>query len=134
MFFERYQVLCQAFGLTPTGASAKIGFSKGSVSYWRKQYQKGIDAKPDTHTAQKMAEFFGVTVDYLLCGDKVDFIADFVNAPPQSDPTMVCDGTSLPIGSEPLFTERELEVISAYRTRPEFRETIDELLKLPADK
>lgn len=66
MFFDVYEKLCKERGLTPTGASAAIGFSKGSVSYWRKKYKEGIDAGPDAHTAELIADFFGVSVDYLL--------------------------------------------------------------------
>lgn len=66
MFFDIFKKLCAERGITPTRASVEIGFSKGSVSYWRKKHSEGIDAKPDTYTAQKIADFFGVSVDYLL--------------------------------------------------------------------
>lgn len=66
MFFDVYEKLCKERGLTPTGASAAIGFSKGSVSYWRKKYKEGVDAGPDTKTAALIADFFGVSVDYLF--------------------------------------------------------------------
>ena len=66
MFFELYEKLCKEKGLTPTGASIAIGFSKGTVSYWRKKYTEGVDIKPDSKTAERIADFFGVSVDYLL--------------------------------------------------------------------
>ena len=66
MFFGVFKKLCAEKGITPTRASVEIGFSKGSVSYWRKKHSEGVDAKPDTYTAQKIADFFGVSVDYLL--------------------------------------------------------------------
>lgn len=66
MFFDVFKKLCEEKGLTPTRASVEIGFSKGSVSYWRKKHSEGADAKPDTYTAQKIADYFGVSVDYLL--------------------------------------------------------------------
>ena len=66
MFFDIFKKLCAERGITPTRASVEIGFSKGSVSYWRKKHSEGVDAKPDTYTAQKIADFFGVSVDYLL--------------------------------------------------------------------
>ena len=66
MFFDIFKKLCAERGITPTRASVEIGFSKGSVSYWRKKHSEGVDAKPDTYTAQKIADFFEVSVDYLL--------------------------------------------------------------------
>lgn len=66
MFFEVFEKLCKERGITPTRASQEIGFSKGSVSYWRKNYNNGVDAKPDSKTAALIADFFGVSVDYLL--------------------------------------------------------------------
>ncbi|MBQ3552909.1 MAG: helix-turn-helix domain-containing protein [Clostridia bacterium] len=66
MFFPVFTELCEERGVSPTRASIELGISRGSVSYWRKNYKAGIDAKPDMHTAQKIADYFGVSVDYLL--------------------------------------------------------------------
>lgn len=66
MFYEIYDRLCKEKGITPTKASVEIGFSKGSVSYWKKKWKEGIDAGPDSYTAAKIADYFDVSVDYLL--------------------------------------------------------------------
>ena len=66
MFFDLFEKLCKDRGVSPTRASTENGFSKGSVSYWRRKYKEGIDAKPDIYTAQKIADYFDVSVDYLL--------------------------------------------------------------------
>lgn len=78
MFYERFKKLCEDKCITPTKASQEIGFSKGSVSYWKKQYQAGADAKPDSYTAAKIADYFGVSVDYLLgrTDDPIDYNND----------------------------------------------------------
>lgn len=78
MFFDTFKKLCDEKGVTTTKASAEIGFSKGSVSYWKKQWQNGKDAKPDSYTAAKIADFFGVSVDYLLgrTNDPTDYSDD----------------------------------------------------------
>lgn len=75
MFFDLFKRLCMEKGVTPTKASEEIGFSRGSVSYWKKKYIEGVDAKPDSYTAAKMADYFGVSVDYLLgrTEDPVDY-------------------------------------------------------------
>lgn len=41
MFFERFLNLCKEKGLSPSKASQEIGFSKSSVTYWKKQYLIG---------------------------------------------------------------------------------------------
>ncbi len=78
MFFDIFKRLCEEKGITPTKASQEIGFSKGSVSYWKKKWVQGEDAKPDSYTAAKIADFFGVSVDYLLgrTDDPIDYNAD----------------------------------------------------------
>lgn len=75
MFFDTFKKLCDDKGVTPTKASNEIGFSKGSVSYWKKKWQQGIDSKPDSYTAAKIADYFGVSVDYLLgrTDDPIDY-------------------------------------------------------------
>lgn len=78
MFFDIFKRLCEEKGITPTKASTEIGFSKGSVSYWKKKYMQGEDAKPDSYTAAKIADYFNVSVDYLLgrTDDPVDYDKD----------------------------------------------------------
>lgn len=66
MFYDIFKQLCNEKRITPTKASAEIGFSKGSVSYWKRKYIAGEDVKPDSYTAEKMANYFGVSVDFLL--------------------------------------------------------------------
>lgn len=66
MFYAVFKSLCDARGISPTRASEEIGFSRGSVSYWKKKFVEGVDAKPDSYTAEKIADFFGVSVDALL--------------------------------------------------------------------
>ena len=66
MFYDVFKKLCDDRGINPTRASVEIGFSRGSVSYWKKRYLEGFDAKPDSYTAEKIADYFDVSVDYLL--------------------------------------------------------------------
>ena len=78
MFFDIFEALCKEKGISPTKASEEIGFSRGSVSYWRKQRKEGKEAKPDPYTAEKIADYFGVSIDYLLgrTSDPVDYDKD----------------------------------------------------------
>lgn len=72
MFYDRFKEICRAHGETPTGVGLKLGISKGTVAGWKK------GSNPSVATAQKIADYFGVTTDYLLTGTKKE--------PPEGDP------------------------------------------------
>jgi len=78
LFYERFVELCEEKGVSQTRAVLEAGGNKGSVTYWKKKYQEGKDAKPDSYMATKLANYFGISVDYLLCrtDDPVDYSAD----------------------------------------------------------
>ena len=61
MFYDLYCELCQKNGLTPSGAAMKIGFNRASVTMW-----KNTGKAPKQELLMKIADFFGVTTDYLL--------------------------------------------------------------------
>lgn len=73
MFYETFCRLCQIHSLTPSGAAAKIGFNRASVTMW-----KNTGKAPKQELLIKIAEFFGVTTDYLLGHDlqaKIDSLS-----------------------------------------------------------
>ena len=61
MFYETFCRLCQIHSLTPSGAATKIGFNRASVTMW-----KNTGKAPKQELLLKIADFFGVTTDYLL--------------------------------------------------------------------
>lgn len=60
IFFERFSELSKEIGESPNSVAKKLGISSGSVTAWK----KGAD--PRNATVIKLADFFGVSVDYLL--------------------------------------------------------------------
>lgn len=78
MFYEVFCALCEERGIPVTRAATEIGLSKGSLSYWKRLYTEGREAKPGPHTVEKIANYFGVSVDYLLgrTEDPVNFDTD----------------------------------------------------------
>ena len=80
MFYDIYCALCQKNGLTPSGAASKIGFNRASVTMW-----KSTGKAPKQELLLKIAEFFGVTTDYLLTGE------DTKKAPTQEDERTISD-------------------------------------------
>lgn len=58
-FFERYCGLCKDQGSTPNGVAKKLGVASASVTQWKQ------GSVPRVETLAKIADYFGVTVDYL---------------------------------------------------------------------
>lgn len=63
IFFERYAELCKAVGETPNSVAKTIGASSGSVTAWKN------GTEPRNKTLSKIADYFGVSTDYLLGKD-----------------------------------------------------------------
>ena len=61
MIYDRIKILCKEKKLSVNKLEEKLGFSKGSLCK--------IDANnPSVEKMQKLADFFGVTVEYLSTG------------------------------------------------------------------
>ena len=60
IFFERFSALCKEAGETPNSVARRIGASSGSVTAWKR------GTAPRNDTLSKIADFFGVSTDYLL--------------------------------------------------------------------
>lgn len=64
--FERIKELCESKDMTIAKLATQLGLSKSTFS-WIKNYP---DKKVSIPTAKKIADYFGVTVDYLMTGNK----------------------------------------------------------------
>ncbi len=60
MFYDNLKSLCKANGTNVTRLIGELGLSSGNLSGWK----KGIMPKSDTLV--KLADYFGVSTDYLL--------------------------------------------------------------------
>lgn len=65
MFFNTYAALCAGVGKKPTTVALELGISKSTVSNWKKGGHT-----PHAAQLQKIADYFGVTVDFLLGKEK----------------------------------------------------------------
>ena len=70
MFFDNFVRLCEQKGVKPSRALTEAGVPKSAYSYWRTEANAGNDAKPTNQNAVKLAQYFDVTVDYLLTGNQ----------------------------------------------------------------
>ncbi len=61
MFFDKFQALCAQRKISVYRACTDIGLNRSAVAKWKQ------GGKPNGSTAAKLAEYFGVTTDYLLC-------------------------------------------------------------------
>lgn len=61
MFYSRFKDLCNKNGETPNAVCQKIGLSQAAAPYWKKSGKA-----PKRETLEKIAEYFGCTIEYLL--------------------------------------------------------------------
>ena len=71
--FERIQELCKLAGISVTSLEFKLGIGKGLIGKWRKN-------SPNIISLQKVADYFNVSVDYLL-GRECAASSSFVFSP-----------------------------------------------------
>lgn len=64
--YDTIKKLCKERGATITGVEKELGFARGSLC-------KVNTNKPSVQKVQKLANYFGVSVDYLMNPDEVNF-------------------------------------------------------------
>ena len=74
MFYENFEQLCAKRGITMSRAAEDIGRSRSAVNRWKS------GAVPGGTTLRKLADYFGVTVDFLLYGKSDLSFDDFTYA------------------------------------------------------
>jgi transcriptional regulator with XRE-family HTH domain len=64
-FYDKYKALCDAKGITPAKAAVEMGFNRSTPSKW-----KAIGSiTPKLDTVQKVADYFGISVDSFVAED-----------------------------------------------------------------
>ena len=61
--YERIETLRKAKNISQGKLEKELGFSNGSISKWK-------NSTPTPERLQKLADYFGVTVEYLLTGEE----------------------------------------------------------------
>ena len=64
MFFDRFQALCEKKGVSVYRACTDAGLNRSAVAKWK------AGGKPNGNTAAKLAQYLGVTTDFLLTGQE----------------------------------------------------------------
>lgn len=65
VFYDVYLSLCKRSNKKPSVVAAELGINKSNVSNW-----KNNGYTPRGEALQKIADYFGVTTDYLLAGEE----------------------------------------------------------------
>lgn len=61
MFYDNFVALCASVNKTPAYVGRELGIDKSTISCW-----KARKTKPSDVNAQKIANYFGVTVEELM--------------------------------------------------------------------
>ena len=110
MFWENFLALCNQFNETPNGVAKKLGFSTGTVTWWKK------GRHPRDIALNKIAQYFDVSVEYLLTGKEKT---------PDAKPSVILDAMGLHL------TPEEVQIILSYRSHPELQPVVRKLLDIP---
>lgn len=60
MFYENFKQQCAKIGKNPSIVAEELGFNKSMASKWK------TGALPQVKNRQKMADYFGITVEELM--------------------------------------------------------------------
>lgn len=63
MFYDKFKALCDLKGISCSKAAEEIGLNNATPTWWKK---RGLT--PSGETLTRIAEYFGVSTDYLLHG------------------------------------------------------------------
>ena len=65
MFWEMFLKLCAEKDIKPTPLARQLGISGATITKWKR------GAKPSAENLEKLSEYFGVSVDTLLCRKRI---------------------------------------------------------------
>ena len=107
MFWEIFLTLCEQHSIKPNPLAKQLGISSGAVTSWKN------GKVPHHSTLIKIANYFDVSVDYLL--GKTD------EASPAGEKKTA---PALPL------TDAEKQIFISYRSNQAFKEAVDNILRL----
>lgn len=108
MFYDQIEKLCHKYKISPSALSLKMGLTAQASSRWK------LGSFPKVETLMQIADYFGVSVDYLLYGDNIPVRNNAV----ASDGSVSIAGSNNSTGSINISTGLdcyETEIIRIYR-------------------
>ena len=67
LFYDKINELCSKRGISITALAIELGLSKGTPTNWKK-----MTKPPRANTLKAIADYFGVTVEYLMSDEEAD--------------------------------------------------------------
>ena len=119
MFKKIFIDLCNQNKESPSSVCKKVGIAPATFSCWT---DKSV---PRRATLQRISDYFGVSVDYLLGAEQ------------EKKATATAAAKSNLIPLSPFVrqvTEHEGKVLDAYRAQVEMQPAVDKLLGVPAEE
>jgi transcriptional regulator with XRE-family HTH domain len=106
-FHDRVNALCAERGISITKLASELGFSSSTPNNWR-----DMAGLPRAKTVKAVADYFGVSVDYLKGDDAA------VNVETVQDNHGIIGPTHAPVtivnGNERKLSEQEMELLSIF--------------------
>lgn len=106
-FHDRVNALCAERGISITKLASELGFSSSTPNNWR-----DMTGLPRAKTVKAVADYFGVSVDYLKGDDAA------VNVETVQDNHGIIGPTHAPVtivnGNERKLSEQEMELLSIF--------------------
>lgn len=103
VFYDLFKSLCKEKGVSVTKATVDIGLSRTIGTKW-----KNTGATPHGEALNKIASYFGVSVDYLLGNEQKNKPAQNVQVRDENDNIVVLD-------------DETREMIDSLRRRPDMK-------------
>jgi len=107
MFFDQVQKLCAERGISVTKLAEELDLSTSTTNGWRN------GAVPRPATLKKVADYFGVTTEYLLTGEGPKTIATNIQN------SNVIQNVHAPVmiknGVERELSEQEIELLRIFK-------------------
>ena len=109
MFYEQFAMLCKQHNVKETSLARELGMGASAPGRWKK------GSTPDLINAKKIADYFGVTLDYLIDGDtntSLNFSNSVVMHTNSGNHVSISNGHTTP---EHELSEQEEEVLRIFR-------------------
>ena len=108
-FYEKVQALCAEKGVSVTKLATSLGFSSSTPNNWQK-----MNGLPRSSTVKAVADYFGVSVDYLTSNDESVQIKNV------QDNHGIIGHTHAPVtinnGSDRKLSEQEIELLDIFNS------------------
>lgn len=110
IFFTRFYQLCRKHGTSPNAVGRELGASSGSITAWKQ------GTLPRAGMMRKIADYFGVTTDYLLGAE--DTVIPQPSTISDDELKFALFGGDQPISNEMLDEVRQFAQFIKHRSQP----------------